>query len=51
MSPVRRRRTQQERRAESEQKLLAATAELIVERGFGQGGRTPSLPRASTTSS
>lgn len=36
MSQVRRRRTQQERRAESEQKLLAATAELIVERGFGQ---------------
>lgn len=31
-----RRRTQQERRAESEQKLLAATAELVVERGFGQ---------------
>jgi AcrR family transcriptional regulator len=35
MSQVRR-RTQRERRAESEQKLLAATAELIVERGFGQ---------------
>jgi AcrR family transcriptional regulator len=31
-----RRRTQQERRAESERKLLEATAELIVERGFGQ---------------
>jgi AcrR family transcriptional regulator len=31
-----RRRTQQERRAESEQKLLEATAELVVERGFNQ---------------
>jgi AcrR family transcriptional regulator len=31
-----RRRTQQERRAESERKLLQATAQLIVERGFGQ---------------
>lgn len=30
------RRTQQERRAESEHRLLAATAELIIERGFGQ---------------
>lgn len=29
-----RRRTQQQRRAESERKLLAATAELIVDRGF-----------------
>jgi AcrR family transcriptional regulator len=36
MDQVRRRRTQQERRAESEQRLLAATAELIVERGFAQ---------------
>jgi AcrR family transcriptional regulator len=31
-----RRRTQRERRADSEQRLLAATAELIVERGFDQ---------------
>jgi AcrR family transcriptional regulator len=30
------RRTQRERRADSEQKLLEATAQLIVERGFGQ---------------
>jgi AcrR family transcriptional regulator len=36
MSQVRRRRTQPERRAESEQRLPPATAELIVERGFGQ---------------
>ena len=31
-----RRRTQQERRAESERRLLEATAQLIVERGYGQ---------------
>jgi AcrR family transcriptional regulator len=30
------RRTQQERRADSERKLLDATAALIVERGYGQ---------------
>jgi len=36
MKQVDRRRTQRERRAESEQKLLDATAQLIVERGFGQ---------------
>lgn len=30
------RRTQQERRADSERRLLTATAELIIERGFGQ---------------
>jgi AcrR family transcriptional regulator len=36
MKQANRRRTQQERRAESEQKLLEATAQLIVERGFGQ---------------
>ena len=36
MRQASRRRTQQERRAESEQKLLDATAELIVERGFAQ---------------
>ncbi|MEV0671467.1 TetR/AcrR family transcriptional regulator [Mycobacterium sp. NPDC050441] len=30
------RRTQQERRADSEHRLLTATAELIIERGFGQ---------------
>jgi AcrR family transcriptional regulator len=36
MTQVSGRRTQQERRAESEQKLLEATAQLIVERGFGQ---------------
>jgi AcrR family transcriptional regulator len=30
------RRTQRERRADSEQKLLEATAQLIVEHGFGQ---------------
>ncbi|MDT7769307.1 MAG: hypothetical protein QOI30_2317 [Mycobacterium sp.] len=36
MNQASRRRPQQERRAVSEQKLLAATAGLIVERGFGQ---------------
>jgi AcrR family transcriptional regulator len=36
MTRVGERRTQRERRADSEQKLLEATAQLIVERGFGQ---------------
>ncbi|WP_068274130.1 TetR/AcrR family transcriptional regulator [Aldersonia kunmingensis] len=36
MSEVSLRRTQRERRADSEQRLLNATAELIVERGFDQ---------------
>jgi AcrR family transcriptional regulator len=36
MTETKPRRTQQERRAESEQRLLTATAQVIVERGFGQ---------------
>jgi AcrR family transcriptional regulator len=36
MKQVDRRRTQGERRAESERKLLEATAQLIVESGFGR---------------
>lgn len=34
-SPIRRRRTQQERTAESTQRLLTAAIELIAEKGFG----------------
>lgn len=36
MTEAKKRRTQTERRADSEQKLLTATADVIVERGFGQ---------------
>lgn len=36
MAEAKPRRTQQERRADSEQRLLTATAQVIVERGFGQ---------------
>jgi hypothetical protein len=41
MAEVTRRHTQGERRAESEQSLLAATAQLIVERGFSPPALKP----------